>query len=62
MILQKHYELAKRAHYGTSFSPEKRADGIVRDYSAELENDLISIPEVERKRFQENYVLTCQNK
>lgn len=26
MILQKHYELAKRAHYGTSFSPEKRAD------------------------------------
>lgn len=55
MILQKHYELAKRAHYGTSFSPEKRADGIVRDYSAELENDLISIPEVERKRFQENY-------
>lgn len=30
-------ELAERAFYGTSFSPEKRADQAIRDYNAQLE-------------------------
>ena len=40
MILEHLRESARRAHSGTSFSPEKRADGIIRCYSEELESDL----------------------
>lgn len=34
-------ELAYRSFSGTSFSPEKRAESIVRDYSQELNEDLL---------------------
>ena len=40
MILEHLRESARQAHSGTSFSPEKRADGIIRCYSEELEEDL----------------------
>ena len=30
----KHYELCKRAHYNTSFSPEKRAETNCREFDA----------------------------
>jgi hypothetical protein len=43
MILGHLNELATRAHYGTSFSPEKRGRQYVTDYSAELESDLQQI-------------------
>ena len=36
-------ELAYRAHSGTSFSPEKRSESIVNDYSEEIDNDVIKI-------------------
>ena len=34
---------AVNAHHGTSFSPEKRGDSIVNDYSAELDSDIEQI-------------------
>ena len=33
----------ERVHSGTSFSPERRADQCVRDFSAELEADLVEL-------------------
>jgi hypothetical protein len=36
-------EAARRAYSGTSFSPEKRADAVVRDYSQELDEDIEKI-------------------
>jgi len=47
--------LAERAHYGTSHSPEKRGDSIVRDFSEQLETDLKAIPKEEHKRYEENF-------
>jgi hypothetical protein len=55
MILAHFYEQARRAHYNTSFVPEKRANQIVKDFSEELENDLNSLPEEARERYQKNY-------
>lgn len=37
------YELAYRAHTGTSFSPEKRAQSILNDYSQQLDEDIQSM-------------------
>lgn len=42
-------KLATAAHSGTSFSPEKRGQRIVDDYSAELDSDLNSIREAAAK-------------
>lgn len=36
-------EAAYRAHSGTSFSPEKRAESVVNDYSEELDSDVLKI-------------------
>ena len=36
-------ELAYRSHSGTSFSPERRAETVVNDYSAEVDLDIASI-------------------
>lgn len=43
LILDNLYELAMRAHSGTSFSPEKRGRQVVISYSEELEDDLSKI-------------------
>ncbi len=40
MLLQKHLELAIRAHNGTSHSPERRGAQYVKDYSEQLSDDL----------------------
>lgn len=61
-------ELATRAHSGTSFSPEKRGQSIVNEYSAELAEDLnairlhatknnvdIETMEADCTRYQQNY-------
>ena len=40
VLLERHYELCRRAHRGTSFVPEERAHQYVRDYSEQLTNDL----------------------
>lgn len=44
-ILEHHREAAYRAHTGTSFSPEKRAEQIINEYSAQLEDDLRIVAE-----------------
>ena len=49
------YDAGYRAHLGTSFSPEKRAESIVSGYEAELNEDLKNIPESEQQRYIENY-------
>ena len=42
-ILESLRTLAYRAHCGTSFSPERRAETVVNDYSAELKEDIKTI-------------------
>lgn len=39
-LLENYREQAQRAHYGTSLSPEKRADKMIREHSAELAADM----------------------
>lgn len=48
-------ELCYRAHSGTSFSPEKRAEYYVKEYSQMLEDDLASLPEEIREAYQEKF-------
>lgn len=49
------YEMAYRAHTGTSFSPEKRATDVVKCYERELNDDLQRMPENERQRYLDGY-------
>lgn len=53
-LLSKHWELCYRAHSGTSFSPDRRADMYVRDYSIELQELLDQLPE-NKGNFQQKY-------
>ena len=55
--------LAIRSHNGTSFSPEKRGESVVNDYSKELDSDLIQIREVAAKNSEieaEAIEATCE--
>jgi hypothetical protein len=45
LILEQYRDLARRAHDNTSFSPEKRGDQMIKDYSEELEADLLELGE-----------------
>jgi len=45
MTLEHLYEICERAHAHTSFSPEKRAEGYVREYSKLLDEDLKELGE-----------------
>lgn len=54
-ILNHLRDLAVRAHYGTSHSPEKRGETIVREYSEQLEADLSGMPEEHRPEYQAGY-------
>jgi len=58
LILGQYYELAYRAFSNTSFSPEKRALMYVRDYSEQLQDDLLVIKEREADadRYQKRYI------
>lgn len=52
-------ELARRAHYWTSFTPEKRAESIVNIYSEELDDDMIEITKLSAEyapRYKEKYI------
>lgn len=40
MLLQKHLQAAIWAHNWTSFTPEKRGEAMIKDYSEQLEGDL----------------------
>ncbi len=51
-------EQAYRAYSNISFSPEKRAESIINDYSAELDEDLIEIEKVAphyAEKYKEKY-------
>jgi hypothetical protein len=45
MLLQKHLQIAIAAHRGTSFSPERRGEQYVKDYSEQLADDLQKVAE-----------------
>lgn len=52
-------ELAYRAHYWTSFTPDKRAESIVNIYSEELDDDMIEITKLSADyapRYKEKYI------
>jgi len=52
-LLSSLWELAYRAHTGTSFSPEKRADNIIQSYSEELVAD---IEELKKSEIEEEII------
>jgi len=43
--LEHHRDLAYRAHSNTSFSPEKRAEGVIKEHSEQLDADLLKLKE-----------------
>ncbi|RYE02383.1 MAG: hypothetical protein EOP50_00135 [Sphingobacteriales bacterium] len=65
MLLEKHLDLAVRAHNGISFSPERRGAQYINDYSAELAADIEAItnaaakyaadPAAQIERYTANY-------
>jgi len=55
MILQQYRELAKRANQHTSFSPDKRAESIINDYSQELESMIEGKTEEQQERIKSVY-------
>jgi len=52
--LSKYWEQINRAHSNISFSPERRADMYVRDYSEELDEDLAQLGE-NQGNYKEKY-------
>lgn len=54
-ILAEHTEAAYRAFYWVSFSPDKRAEQTIHDYSAQLESDLQELPEYAREEYKQKY-------
>jgi len=46
MLLQKYLQLAIDAHKGTSFSPEKRGESYIKEYSQMLEIDIENLKKV----------------
>lgn len=55
MKLEQYRDLCYRAHQGTSFSPDKRADYYVKSYSELLESDLELLPEESREWYEAKF-------
>lgn len=53
--LQEFKELARRAFYWTSFSPDKRGDQAIKEHEDQLNDDLQNIPECEKQRYIDTY-------
>lgn len=49
------YKAGYNAHRNTSFEPERRAENLVKEYEAQLNEDLQTIPEAEKEKYIENY-------
>lgn len=52
-------DAAYRAHYWVSFTPDKRAEQVINDYSAELDSDIIEIEKINSDyapRYKEKYI------
>lgn len=54
-LLSEYWNLCYSAHSNTSFSPERRADMYVKDYSTELEEDLKELGE-NQGNYKEKYI------
>ncbi len=54
-ILSKHWELAYRAFSGISFSPERRADTTVKEFSDMLIDDLTTVPDNYKEKYQSKF-------
>lgn len=54
-MLQKHYELARRAFYFISFSPEKRATSTIAEFSEMLTEDLATVPDNYKEKYQSKF-------
>lgn len=48
-------DLAYRAFYWTSFSPEKRGEDTIKSHEEQLNEDLLNIPDEEKERYISNY-------
>lgn len=48
--------LARQSHRHLSFSPEKRGDQIISNYSQELEEDMASMPGEEADQYMQKYI------
>lgn len=55
LILSDLYDLAYAAHSWTSFSPDKRAVQVVKEYSGQLTEDLSNMPESHRGQYTQKY-------
>jgi len=59
--LEEYKELAIRAHYNTSFSPDKRGEQIIKDYEQALNDDLAEISEATDQE-KEKYIAGFKSK
>ena len=48
-------DLAYRAFYWTSFSPDKRSEKCIKEHEEQLNEDLLNIPDEEKERYIFNY-------
>lgn len=57
MLLEQYRQRAREAHNWTSFSPEKRGDTMIKDYSEQLQNDLEKVEKLggDPKEYREKY-------
>ena len=50
----RHYEAAKRAHYNTSFSPDRRAESFCIGFDKDMaELEALGVPEAQRARYEQ---------
>lgn len=54
-ILSHHYKLAERAYNGTSFSPERRAQSNIKEFSDMLTADLLQVPDNYKVKYQKKF-------
>lgn len=55
IIIDGLYKAGYNAHRNTSFEPERRAETMVKEYEAQLNGDLQTIPESEHERYIDGY-------
>jgi len=54
-LLNHHYDLAVRAYNGTSFDPELRAKGNIKEFSDMLAADLLQVPDNYKAKYQQKF-------
>lgn len=61
LILYPYLQQAIRAHNNTSFDPEKRGTTLIKEHSAELEDDLQKLPQENREDYKQKYIAKMLN-